>query len=56
VDVFAIIHYRLEQKLGFEFQFQTRSRKNSTSWLLELGFYPCCCCCCCLSCGSSKRL
>lgn len=38
VDVFAIIHYRLEQKSGFQFQFQTWSRMNSTSSLLELSF------------------
>lgn len=38
VDVFAIIHYRLEQKCGFQFQFQTWSRMNSTSSLLELSF------------------
>lgn len=33
VDAFAIIHYRLEQKSGFQFQFQT-----CTSSLLELCF------------------
>lgn len=38
VDVFAIIHYWLEQKSGFQFQFQTWSRMNSTSSLLELSF------------------
>lgn len=38
VDVFAIIHYRLEQNSGFQFQFQTWSRMNSTSSLLELSF------------------
>lgn len=38
VDVFAIIHYRLEQKSGFQFQFQIWSRMNSTSSVLELSY------------------
>lgn len=36
VDVFAITHYRLEQKPGSAFQIQTQSRMKSASRWLEL--------------------